>query len=354
MVISLNAVIPLGSKSRTRHPTIHSGVDELNNYNDSRDSGGYNYHNLWVSIKQMVWGKYNPCLGFFRRYSRFRFSLYSTYSWRSLFLRSGNKSSYSSVRNTSNRKRNRHHLYYSFLIGILAVGCTPAYADEGETNNTSNPVAAATGNVTNQAVQFQNNGAPSRQVMGPNISCNGPTMTFSPFYMGNHTTPWDENMVQQSYTSAENWGGQINFMIPLDGSILERCKSIAARQEEKMKLNYELVRIDNCAKLQQKGFMLLPGTRVYHLCSDVIPISAWTKAQAKVLKCKSPPKPWYKPWQKPKETCKMSSLTLQRKDTTPNLDGPNDLHPAPKTTIIIEKEAKVVVKETPKKTTPKK
>ena len=189
--------------------------------------------------------------------------------------------------------------------------------------------------------------------MGPNISCNGPTMTFSPFYMGNHTTPWDENMVQQSYTSAENWGGQINFMIPLDGSILERCKSIAARQEEKMKLNYELVRIDNCAKLQQKGFMLLPGTRVYHLCSDVIPISAWTKAQAKVLKCKSPPKPWYKPWQKPKETCKMSSLTLQRKDTTPNLDGPNDLQPAPKTSIIIEKEAKVVV-ETPKKTTPKK
>ena len=48
----------------------------------------------------------------------------------------------------------------------------------------------------------------------------------------------------------------------------------------------------------------------------------------------------------------MSSLTLQRNDTTPNLDGPNDLQPAPKTSIIIEKEAKVV--ETPKKTTPKK
>ena len=79
-----------------------------------------------------------------------------------------------------------------------------------------------------------------------------------------------------------------------------------------MKLNYELVRIDNCAKLQQKGFMLLPGSRVYHLCSDVIPISTWKKAEAKVLKCKSPPKPWYKPWQKPKETCKMSTLSDQR------------------------------------------
>jgi len=167
-------------------------------------------------------------------------------------------------------------------------------------------VAAATGNVTNQAVQFQNNGAPSRQHYGPNISCNGATMTFSPFYMGNHTKPWDIDegiMEPASYTLGENWGGQINFMIPLDREGLERCRSIAASQHEKMKLNYELVRIDNCAKLQQKGFMLLPGSRVYHLCSDVIPIVAFKKAQQKVLECKEPPKPWYKPWQTSKPKC---------------------------------------------------
>ena len=145
--------------------------------------------------------------------------------------------------------------------------------------------------------------------MGPNISCNGSTMTFSPFYMGNHTTPFDENMDQSSYTVAENWGFQVNFMVPLDGSIVERCKSIAARQEAKMALDYELVRAKECANLQQKGFMLLPGSRVYHMCSDVIPISAWTKAQAQVLKCKLPPKPWYKPWSKPKEICNMSTLS---------------------------------------------
>ena len=40
-------------------------------------------------------------------------------------------------------------------------------------------------------MQFQNNGAPSRQQYGGNISCNGSTMTFSPFYMGNHTKPWE-------------------------------------------------------------------------------------------------------------------------------------------------------------------
>ena len=172
--------------------------------------------------------------------------------------------------------------------------------------------------------------------------------------MGNHTTPFDDQMDQQSYTVAENWGFQVNFMVPLDREGLNRCRAIAKQQHDKMKLNYELVRIDNCAKLQQKGFMLMPGSRVWHLCNDVIPIAAWKKAQAKVLKCKTPPAPWYNPWKKPKETCKMSSLTLQRKDTTPNLDGPNDLQPAPKTSIILEQEAKVVVKETPKKTTPKK
>ena len=121
--------------------------------------------------------------------------------------------------------------------------------------------------------------------------------------MGNHTTPFDDQMDQQSYTVAENWGFQVNFMVPLDREGLNRCRAIAKQQHDKMKLNYELVRIDNCAKLQQKGFMLVPGSRVYHLCSDVIAISAWKKAEQKVLKCKEPPKPWYKPWQKSTPKC---------------------------------------------------
>ena len=314
MAFTLSTVLPLGSKSRVSHASIHPGFDELYNNNDSRDCGGYNHHEIWVGVKSMVRRKYNTYFSKLWRNRRFRFNIHDSYSWRSLYIRNNNKGCNSSVRNTSNRKRNRHYFYYGLLISLLSVA--PVRANEGETNNTSNPVAAATGNVTNQAVQFQNNGAPSRQHYGPNISCNGATMTFSPFYMGNHTKPWDIDegtMAPSSYTLAENWGGQINFMIPLDREGLERCRSIAAQQHEKMKLNYELVRIDNCAKLQQKGFMLLPGTRVYHLCSDVIPIASWKAAEAKVLKCKSPPKPWYKPWHKPKETCKMSTLSDQIK-----------------------------------------
>ena len=302
MAITLPTSIPLGSKSRTCDPSVHPRVDELNNNNDSGNRRRDYDNNVWVSLKQVEWGQYNPYLRYIRRNSGFRFGIQHDNSWLRLLFRSNNKSSKSGTRSDRDRKRNRHYLHYGIIISILAIGA-PIYAEEGETNNTSNPVAAATGNVTNQAVQFQNNGAPSRQVYGPNISCNGSTMTFSPFYMGNHTTPWDENMVQQSYTSAENWGFQVNFMVPLDREGLNRCRAIAKQQHDKMKLNYELVRIDNCAKLQQKGFMLVPGSRVYHLCSDVIPIASWKKAEKKVLECKEPPKPWYKPWQKPKSKC---------------------------------------------------
>ena len=190
MAFPLPTVIPLGSKSRARHTPVHTGFDELYNNNDSRDRGGYNHHDLWVRIKQMVRRQHNPHLSVFRRNSRFRFGIQYDNSWQRLLTRNSIKSSHSSVRNNCNRKRNRHYFYYGIIISILTIG-VPAYAEEGETNNTSNPVAAATGNVTNQAVQFQNNGAPSRQIIGPNISCNGATMTFSPFYMGNHTEPYD-------------------------------------------------------------------------------------------------------------------------------------------------------------------
>ena len=173
-------------------------------------------------------------------------------------------------------------------------------------------MAAATGNVTNQAVQFQNNGAPSRQVYGANNSCNGATMTFSPFYMGNHTTPYDDLMDQQSYTVAENWGFQVNFMVPLDGSMTELCKSIARKHAAKMSLDYELVRALKCAELQQKGFMLVPGSRVYHMCNDVVAISAFKK-EVKLNEAEqcTPIKERRFPWQKKRMKCPMKFQPLK-------------------------------------------
>ncbi len=116
--------------------------------------------------------------------------------------------------------------------------------------------------------------------------------------MGNHVKPWEHSegdMSPSGYTMTENWGAQLNFMVPLDRRGLDQCRRIAKRQEEKMELDFELVRALKCAELQQKGFMLRPGTRVAHMCSDVIPIAQYIKEnQVKT----EPPKLEKKWWQK--------------------------------------------------------
>jgi len=63
-------------------------------------------------------------------------------------------------------------------------------------------------------------------------------------------------------------------------------------------LDYELVRLKECASLQQKGFMIRPNTRVYHICSDVIPIAAFKAEVLKAQKAALPPPPTKKWWQK--------------------------------------------------------
>ena len=100
--------------------------------------------------------------------------------------------------------------------------------------------------------------------------------------MGNHVKPWeheDGNMSPSGYTMNENWGVQLSFMVPLDGSITEQCKRIGKRQEQKMRLDYELVRIKECAALQKSGFTLRPGSRLEHICHDVVPIVVLTKKE---------------------------------------------------------------------------
>ena len=170
-------------------------------------------------------------------------------------------------RDNRHHRNNRTNLYYYLLIGLLSV--SPAYAEDPKVSNTSSPVAAATGNVTNQAVQFQNNGAPSRQYFVNGNSCNGTTMTFQPFYMGGdvHT---------ESYQRTSNFGVQVGLSVPLDGGMVETCKQIARRHEQKMRLDYELVRALKCTEIMKAGFTFRPGSRVEVLCNDIVPIVSLT------------------------------------------------------------------------------
>jgi len=169
--------------------------------------------------------------------------------------------------NYQHRGGYRINLHHYLAVCLLSV--SPAFAAEDPTvQNSSNPVAAATGNVTNQAVQFQNNGAPSRQYFANNVSCNGATMQFSPFYMGNDTIPYEDS----GYVRSNNWGAQLNFSVPLDWGMIDLCKRIAKKHEQKLRLDYELVRALKCTEIMKAGFMFRPGSRVEVLCHDVVPI----------------------------------------------------------------------------------
>jgi len=97
-------------------------------------------------------------------------------------------------------------------------------------------------------------------------------MTFSPFYMGNDVLP-------DSYTRNNNFGAQLNFSVPLDGGMIEQCKQFAKRQEEKMRLDYEIVRALKCAELMKSGFTFRPGSRVEVMCHDIVPIVSLTNEE---------------------------------------------------------------------------
>ena len=88
--------------------------------------------------------------------------------------------------------------------------------------------------------------------------------------MGNDVQPETED----GYVINENWGVQLAFMVPLNRDLTKQCERIAALHERNMKLSQEMTRALKCAELQQKGFTIRPGTRVYGMCSDIVPIQS--------------------------------------------------------------------------------
>ncbi len=98
-------------------------------------------------------------------------------------------------------------------------------------------------------------------------------MTFSPFYMGNDT-------IGESYSRNNNWGLQLNFSVPLDGGMVELCKQVARRHEQKLRLDAALIRALKCGELQQLGFTFRPGSQYEILCNDIVPIVALPSVSA--------------------------------------------------------------------------
>ena len=139
--------------------------------------------------------------------------------------------------------------------------------------NIAGPSASATGNVTNQAVQVLQ-GPYAMNTYGAGVSCQGPTMSLSPFVMGNLNGSKDPE-AYQSHTG--NAGFSMGFNFPLDGSLTEICKSRArveiARQQaeaDKARLDFELVRLLKCGEAHKAGIMFHPDSPYYKICADVV------------------------------------------------------------------------------------
>jgi len=156
------------------------------------------------------------------------------------------------------------------LIGSAAVAQT---APAPSNTNIAGPSASATGNVTNQAVQVLQ-GPYASNTYGGGVSCQGATFSLSPFVLNSGNSSADpETFESKNY----NWGISAGFNIPLDGMLMELCKSRArveiSRQQsevDKSRLDFELVRLLKCGEAIKNGITFHPDSPYYKICADIV------------------------------------------------------------------------------------
>ena len=172
-------------------------------------------------------------------------------------------------KNHYNRFYNKLHIC---LYSIILSGTALAQSAPSNTN-IAGPSASATGNVTNQAVQVLQ-GPYAMNTYGAGVSCQGPTMSLSPFIMGSMNGNQDPTTYQ---THNGNAGFSMGFNFPLDGSLTEICKSRArveiSRQQaeaDKARLDFELVRLLKCGEAIKAGISFHPDSPYAKICADVV------------------------------------------------------------------------------------
>ena len=172
---------------------------------------------------------------------------------------------------------NKFNICLYTITGILLLtlaGSTRSKAQQAPSNtNIAGPSASATGNVTNQAVQVLQ-GPFAVNTYGGGVSCQGPTMSISPFALGNYNGSNDPE-TYQSHNG--NFGMSLGFNFPLDGSLQELCKErvrteISRQNAEaaKARLDFELVRLLKCGEAIKSGITFHPDSPYYKVCSDVV------------------------------------------------------------------------------------
>jgi hypothetical protein len=125
------------------------------------------------------------------------------------------------------------------------------------------PQASSSGSVTNQAVQI-NQGSYNNQSFGGGLTCSGPTMVFTPFFIG--------SSIYHQASGNANYGFQMSFSVPLDREAVNLCKDMARAKLSKERLDYELVRVLKCAELLKSGYAIRVESSFAVLCADVFPV----------------------------------------------------------------------------------
>ena len=207
-------------------------------------------------------------------YRRNRHHLHNEY--RSHELATGNRHSISWCdRNSRHRAHNRNRIYdhvVKCVLSVVFLTCSPVNAQTNDgTTVIANPQASSTGSVTNSAVQI-NQGSYSTQGLGTGHFCNSGTMVFTPFYLGAGFHP--------EYSRSENYGAQISFAIPLDGSAQEICKELGRKKIQQKRIDILLTRIRECTAMYEKGYMIRPNSPYSAICDDVVPIAAYSNLPA--------------------------------------------------------------------------
>ena len=176
----------------------------------------------------------------------------------------------------------------ALLLACLCLASNQVKA-EGDTDVVAQPNAIGNSSIINQNMNV-NNGMTGKLQFG-NLVCSQPTMAFTPFYTGNDA----ENPASETYSINEGWGFQMSFMVPL-GTNNETCSDLAkvkldlAKEElSKQEHDKQLVRVLKCSQLHAAGYMINPKSKYASLCSDVINIRSYVKANPSLFVSPSPP-----------------------------------------------------------------
>ena len=174
----------------------------------------------------------------------------------------------------------------ALLLACLCLVSNSARA-EGETDVVAQPNAIGNSSIINQNMNI-NQGATSKNQYN-DLVCSQPSLSFTPFYTGN------DAQGEESYSINEGWGFQMSFMVPL-GVNNETCSDLAkvkldlAKEElDKQVHDKQLIRILKCGQLHASGYMINPKSKFAYICSDVINIRSYVKANPSLFVSPLPP-----------------------------------------------------------------